>query len=158
MLRASRIEKLLRERELKFFRASDGEPRWLIPFQDGHLSIMLSEEGTNLLFRTSAIVVLEKLSLEVKAGWWQAAMAENDRMILGRWVGYDAIHFEVAFSLAGNARLTNTQFLLALGVSIGSLGNGRERLEETMAELPSTQLSIDALGIFSSRLKRSENN
>ena len=158
MLRASRIEKLLRERDLKYFRAGDGGPRWLIPFEEGHLSIIIGDDGESLLFRSSAIINLENLRLEVRAAWWQAAMAQNDRMRLGRWVGHEAIHFELPICLEGNAKMTDTQFQHALGVSIASLATGRERLEELMAELPSTQVSNDPLGIFSSRLRRSENN
>jgi hypothetical protein len=158
MLRASRIEKLLRERELKFFRAGDGESRWLIPFEEGHLSLILDDVGETLLFRSSAVVNLEPLKPEERAAWWQAAMAQNDRMRLGRWVGYESIHFELPLSLEGNAKMTDAQFQIALGICIASLATGRSRLEELIAELPSTQVSNDPLGIFSSRLRKAEEN
>jgi hypothetical protein len=158
MVSAARIERLLRQRELKFFRAVDGDPRWIIPFQEGHLSLMLDDDGDNLLFRTSSIVNLEGMKLEQKASWWQAAMALNDRIRLGRWVGYEAIHFELPICLEGNARLTEAQFQYALAVATASLATGRERLEEMRAELPSTQVSSDPLGIFSQRGRASENN
>lgn len=158
MLRASRIEKLLMERDLKFFRAGDGGAKWLIPFEEGHLSLILSDDGESILFRSSAIVNLDGLKLEKRAAWWQAAMAQNDRMRLGRWVGYEAIHFELPICLEGNVKMTDLQFQHALGISIAALATGRERLEELMEELPSTDEPIDPLGIFSNRLRRSENN
>jgi Putative bacterial sensory transduction regulator len=158
MLRASRIEKLLRERDLKFFRASDGESRWLIPFEEGHLSLTLGDDGETLLFRSSAVINLHHLKPSEKAAWWQAAMAQNDRMRLGRWVGYESIHFELPISLEGNAKMTDAQFQNALGVSIASLATGRSRLEELINELPTTQVSNDPLGIFSNRIRRAEEN
>jgi hypothetical protein len=158
MVSAARIERLLRQRELKFFRAADGEPRWIIPFQEGHLSLMLDDDGENLLFRSSAIINLEGMKPDEKAGWWQAAMALNDRIRIGRWVGYEAIHFELPIFLEGNAKLTDAQFQYALAVATASLATGRERLDEIRAELPSTQLSSDPLGIFSQRGRASENN
>jgi hypothetical protein len=158
MLRSSRIEKLLRERDLKFFRAGDRETRWLVPFEEGHLSIILGDDGETLLFRTSSIMNLENLRQDDRAAWWQAAMAQNDRMRLGRWVGYQSIHFELSIGLEGNARLTDAQFQHALGVTIAALATGRSRLEEIIAELPSTQSAHDPLGIFSNRLRKSEEN
>ena len=158
MLRASRIERLLKERDLKFFRAGDGDSRWLVPFEEGHLSLILGDDGETLLFRSSAVVNLESLRIEERAAWWQAAMAQNDRMRLGRWVGHEAIHFELPISLEGNAKMTDAQFQHALGVCIASLATGRSRLEELMTELPSTQVSNDPLGIFSNRLRRAEEN
>ncbi len=158
MLRASRIEKLLRERDLKFFRAADNETRWLIPFEEGHLSLILGDDGETLLFRSSAVINLVHFKLEERAAWWQAAMAQNDRMRLGRWVGYESIHFELPISLEGNAKMTVAQFQHALGVSIASLATGRSRLEEIMSELPTTQVSSDPLGIFSNRIRRAEDN
>jgi hypothetical protein len=158
MVNAARIERLLRQRDLKFFRAADGDTRWIIPFQEGHLSLMLDSDGENILFRTSALINLENMPLDRKAAWWQAAMALNDRIRLGRWVGYEAIHFELPICLEGKARMTDAQFQYALAVSTASLATGRERLEEMMAELPSTQLSSDPLGIFSQRGRPAENN
>jgi hypothetical protein len=158
MVSAARIERLLRQRDLKFFRAADGESRWIIPFQEGHLSLLLDGDGENLLFRTSAIISLEHQRLEQKAAWWQAAMAFNDQIRLGRWVGHEAIHFELPICLEGKARMTDAQFYHALAVTTASLATGRERLEEMIAELPSTQMSDDPLAIFSQRGRPSENN
>lgn len=159
MLRPSRIEKLLQKREMSFFKEKGNPNRWMLPFECGHVLLTIDPTRGTLLMRTSSLVDLSKMSLEKKAAYWQAAMANNDRIRHGRFVGYEAIHFEVSIHFPSGVTLTEELLFECLNCTIATLYNGREGLETLISELPSTMMLVPGpLSLFAKRTGGIEQN
>lgn len=120
------VTELLLANELRFHLIdSDSGAAWLLFCGIGTIQVALSESGENLLIRSELLCSVENGT----AGQRRVlihAMDENEKLLIGRFVGSSELYFEVPVSMAGEGRVNDQQFLHALSVVVAQAALRRQ--------------------------------
>lgn len=135
-MRPFRIEQLMKKRSLNYFRAGDRSGCWLLPFAENCVFLLLDTPGQSLLLRSAPIIDLSKLTVPEKAAWWQAALAKNDTIRFGRFVGNESLRFEISIFIPEGKTISEEEFHSALSCVVGTHATAKGMLEEIMETLP----------------------